>query len=145
MEEKRFPGTQFINLESNEAEWSMLSQGVLRELNFKATIVRDNKILTINLKIDTVIPPENHNVIYNTTLKSTENIDKSSLSGMERIDTFLSTKYNERVWFLFGEIKGHKPKLILIMYYEMFNFAIYTLKDETETKENFMPYGRNPN
>jgi hypothetical protein len=144
MSPNAFPLTQLIKLESTEIQWRMLTNGLVTELNFKANVERiPGKIATINLKITTIIPPEAQN--HSTKVKVISQLTEEHKNGLERIESHFSNFYQKKMWLMFGTIQGEKPKTIMIVYYEIFNIAVYTIKPNEEKLEKFMPEGMSLN
>lgn len=139
--EKKFPTTQIIKLSSNIDQLSLLEKGLIKDIRTKGIVSRkEQSNVIVNIRIIKVFSPKNFTGTFKTHLK-TQTISKSDAIVLETIYDFFNAFCNEKRWLIVGYIEGKKEHPILIVYYEIIDIAVYSIKFSTNEIENFFPAG----
>lgn len=134
----QLPITQMIILESNESQWRLLTQGLIKELKITGIIEKEpNMKVRVNLVINTIFPPERS--FIDKTFNIETNLGEAYTKSMLRSFDFLNSFLIKTVWFFFGYIDGEEKIPILIMHISTIDKTIYTQKLKEEETKNFFP------
>ena len=135
----QIPVTYFMILESEEAQWSLLTKGIINELKTSGLIeVESGRKIRIRLVIERIISPEN--VITENSCYTESNFNKEIATGISRSKEFLVDFLDKKTWMFLGYIEGEEKKPILITYYQSINITIYTQKLKEEERQKFFPH-----
>lgn len=136
MSKKSFPTTGSIELLSNEAQWRMLTNGLVSEIRFSGIVERvPGEKVTIKLKIHHILPPEVHSP------ESCGEIYKNAKSPKE---CFLNARHHimhnmaPRTWTFYGLIEGASPKPVIMIHIPDLGLSTYSFQREiSENPEAF--------
>lgn len=132
----KLPVTGFIKLESNEAQWLMLTKKLINDLSFTALIEKEsNSMVRVKLRIVDIYSPDM--MMYKCTNSLYSNLSNAVSIGMSRMAEFVDNHLTKNSWLFMGYIDGEERKPILIIFYQSINLAVYSLKLETD--EKFFP------
>lgn len=138
MRKGSLPSTAFIILESNQDQWELLRRGLINEVTCSGVIERgeENKA-RVKLHITSVLAPGE----YKTNPRSSAEHFGHVSEGVSRASVWFMKQYSSKVWFLMGHLKSTPNIPIVILYYEMFDLAVYALKKEADDLSSFLPEG----
>jgi len=136
----KIPNTHLILLKSNISQWILVAKGLITELETEGVIKKpDGLVVKIKINLTFVQNPHTSRTI-NTDVSALNGftIEQAEVSeGMRRIMEFFTKIIDSSVWILFGHIVGKNNVPILILYYELVNISIYSLKVQNEGENNF--------
>ncbi len=137
----KLPVTEKMVLKSAEAEWNLLSIGLIRELRTSAIVeISPNQKVRINLVINNVLSP--NQITFRIFCKSTSNLGIEESQGFNRIASFVGNIIEKDNWILFGYIDGENKTPIIIVYYSTLNMFVYTQKTNAEAEKDFLKISR---
>lgn len=143
LQKGKLPISEFIILESNANQWTLLKNKLVKEIKFKGYIkITPEKKVAVNLVILQAI--HSSQSPSKTTFSLDTYMSAETALGLKRISEFLNDFLNNHCWLLFGYIDGENRIPVIINYYEEFNFAIYSQKTGKELDNQFFPLGVNP-
>lgn len=139
----KLPAEGKIILESVKEEWRLFESGFLSSFSTAGVIEQNNRRLRIKIEVKSIISPSRHSsktfvIGFNT------GVDQEKAGGITRAKQFFANMINERVWLIFGYIKGKNEIPIVIVYYEILDISIYAQKLAEEKMEIFLPTMFNP-
>ncbi|MBK5215520.1 MAG: hypothetical protein JJE53_01785 [Candidatus Pacebacteria bacterium] len=132
----KLPKTGLLKLESTKEQWSLLRNGLIKELKITALIKREN-LMTVRVKISItgIISPKDSK--KNCFCEVKTNLGESISVGLARTKKFLIDYLDESEWILIGFINGDRNLPILIVYYEKIDIYIYSQKFKDEESKLF--------
>ena len=133
----KIPSTAEMILESSEAQWRLLSQQTINQLETSAIIELPSTHIRLQLIIKTIIPPENSQTLITCQVQS--NTNQEINTGLMRISNFLTNKLENKKWIFLGEIVGDNQIPIIIIHYTLLEKTIYSIKLHNEDLLNFSP------
>lgn len=135
----KLPVTGKFKMESEEAQWQMLINGLINELKISAIVeIEPKKEIRIWLVIKTIICPTNSVGITHTHFHT--NLGEQISNGLSRADEFFSDYTRKSMWIFIGYIEGKEKQPVLITHYHEINMTIYTQKVKEETLNSFAPF-----
>jgi hypothetical protein len=135
----KLPITEFIILESGKEHWSMLINGLIKELKTSGIVKMESGVkVRVNLLISKIIPPEQKTEKHFS--RTNCNMSQDVSSGLSRIQDFFVNFMGNSAWIFIGHIIGDNQQKIIINYYEKVEIFIYTQQLKTEDKKDFMPF-----
>jgi hypothetical protein len=140
MAKGKLPITKRIKLASNVEQWILIENELIKELPCSAMIDRgEDSTVKIQLMITAVKSPKKHGWNSSVEIGGTKNLKMKN--GLERIQEFFTDLLHQDIWILTGYIDGSNRVPILILYYEIFETSVYTIKFEKESYADFLPDG----
>ncbi|MFA5934096.1 MAG: hypothetical protein WC795_02650 [Candidatus Paceibacterota bacterium] len=127
-----------ITLESCKEQWRLFANGVLPKFSTKGILQRDDSSQArIEIEVMHVYTPENLNSKTHSQFRS--NFDQDTADGLRRAYEFFSNLYSKQMWIISGFVKGENRVPIVVIYYEMFDIAIYARKTNNKSMKEFFP------
>ncbi len=137
MEEKKpgLPITQFIKLDTTPEQWDLLANKAIESLPTTGLIKKDEETqLKIKIEIVKVLNPKQ---LTRRHGYFTSNLDQTTTESMARVQQFFYEQYHQKIWLIFGIIKGKKEFPIVMFYYEKLDVCIYSIKQQDEDVNKF--------
>lgn len=136
----KFPVTKIIKLTSNTDQWELVEKRLINELPCSGLVERsEDSTVKIQVVITDVASPKRNRWQGNTKVSGAKSQELNH--GIERIKNFFDDLYNQNIWILAGYIDGDNKTPILILYYEIFEISVYTIKFKEESYADFLPEG----
>lgn len=137
----KLPTTWRLILESNEDQWQLLVQGLIKELPTTALIkIEPEHRIRIKIVIKKIIPPGTINGNVKSFFRG--NMEQRINNGLSRVDEFFSNMMLENQWLFTGYIDNNEDAPIFIVHYALVNITVYTQKLTSETMSDFSPLAR---
>lgn len=138
MKKGKIPVTKTIELNSIPDQWRLIENNVINEHQCVGIVEQEcGTKIKVSLTITHVASPQKHSIKTIARVRGNKKEEKNI--GIGRIEEFLSTMINKKICILSGYLKGDNTVPILIIYYELLNISIYTIKFKREDSENFFP------
>ncbi len=143
MEKKqgKLPVTEFIELESNSDQWTLLASNLITEIDTVGFIRFDGKKVKVEIKLQKAFIPDPDSWLGITNMET--GLSKSTALGYKRIFEFIHHKIEITAWVLIGYIKGEKNIPITIAHYTYVNQSIYSQKLNGEDDTSFAGFSLN--
>jgi hypothetical protein len=136
----KLPSTQLIQLDGNADQWRLLSNSLVKELSVTGLIELPTKTKArVTISIKKVWSPED--VKRSCIVKTETDFGVNETEGLRRVTEFFSNFADNSAWIMMGTLDGENKIPIIIVYYEVFNIAIYAIKFENEDIRKFFPGG----
>ena len=127
----RLPVTGILKLESQEAQWRILTRGLINKLETTALIeIETDRTIRIKLVIKKIFSPEQINCQARSFFVT--DLEKRVNNGLAQIDEFFSGLLMKSQWIFAGYIDNREDAPILIIHYSLINITIYTQKLNSE-------------
>ena len=134
----QIPSTDVCILESIDAQWSMLSKGLINELQTSALVnLASGQQIKICLVLTRILSPGQTFARSNFHVSS--DLGNISTNGLARTTEFLHDYLSSRIWLMMGYIEGEEKKPIFLIHCPQLNLTIYSQKLKDEEVQNFFP------
>lgn len=134
----QIPLTDVCILKSIDAQWSMLSRGLISELPTSALIdLASGPQVKIHLVLTRILAPGQTFAKSNFHISS--DLGNITTNGLARTTEFLHDYLSSRVWLMMGYIEGAEKKPIFLIHCPQLNLTIYSQKLKDEEVRNFFP------
>lgn len=137
MKKGKIKNTGELKLESDEQQWQLLLNGLINEIKTSALIELDDKTIRIKLVIREISAPHQRQV--HTACRVQGNADEAINQGISRINSYLDQMLERSAWIFIAYINGERKLPVIIAYYPILKLFIYSLKKDSEAKQNFIP------
>jgi hypothetical protein len=136
------PKNEIITLCSNKEQWSLFAKGLINEFTTEALIKR-SETSTVKIKIDFtfVYSPELCISKSMAVLDYFSGISKNNAEGIRRANEFFVNYVGKKMWVIGGYIQGQTRIPIILLYYEIIDICIYSIKFSDEDISDFFPAG----
>ncbi len=125
-----------IVLETNEEHWSLLSRGLVNELQITGLVeIEPERQVRIRIKITEAYSPEQ--TMSRGVCVTEGSFDAATSGGISRINEHLINYLNSKKWIMIGETQGEKSTPVIIIHYCLINLSFYAHKVEEESNQNF--------
>jgi hypothetical protein len=134
----KLPVTGFIELESNEAQWLMLTKGLINDLRITALIEKEPNIkVRVKIVITRILSPDL--VFRSSSCTARTNMGVEISKGISRSWEYFANYISKNSWLLMGYIDSEEKVPILITHYKLSNenMSVYTQKIKSDG--NFFP------
>lgn len=136
------PKNEIIKLCSNKEQWLLFAKGLINEFMTEALIKR-SETSTVKIKIDFtfVSSPELCHSKSIAVLDYSAGVTKDNAEGIRRAHEFFTNYVDKRMWVIGGFIQGQTRIPIILLYYEIFDICVYSVKFSDEDVSDFFPAG----
>ncbi len=139
------PTTEEIELESCKDQWELFQKGLLPNFTTKGVVITDKesqirkRITIIVLSIASPTDVISKSIVH--VISSSRRLDENGIAGMAKINQFLVDEIDKSTWIFLGYIKGQKNIPVIILFYEKFNYAVYSVINTDEDMKKLFPHG----
>jgi|GEM_PF-4707381 len=154
MEKQKINGIPSIGeiiLESSKDQWGLFRHGITNKFSTTALVIvdqEDRRKVRITIAVKKIIEPSISNLQSTVIPIEVTGFDTQESGGIIAADQFFRNCVDKTIWVFIGYITGKVNKPIIVLYYEKFNFATYSIVTNEDDLKKYFPEGvpqTNPN
>lgn len=133
----KLPVTGDILLESDEAQWSLLANGLINEFRMSGIVeIEPGRRVRVRMLIRQVLAPDQLRSENKCITQS--NLGEEVAGGMNRINEHVANFLSSKQWIMIGEIESETAVPIIIVHYCLIAKSFYAQKTKDESMKKFL-------